>query len=276
MGIFDGCLLACDIDGTLIESGYINPQNIEKIKYFIDEGGAFSLCTGRSMGAISDALGSLPPISPCVVLNGGMIYDYTKGETLFDVKIPKEDYRITEIVKNCGEDVGIEVHAREKVFTIVKNYYTDLHQEYEKFEAPLVDFSFASQYDWNKVLFTFHNDEQREIVVELLKTEKTNSKFIKTCAIIDGKPNSYYEQIPLGVSKATAIDRLCEILNIKKGRVFAIGDYYNDLEMIKKADISAAPVTSPDDLKAFADYITVSCKDGAVADFINYLTNKYK
>lgn len=276
MGIFDGCLLACDIDGTLIESGYINPQNIEQIKFFIDEGGAFSLCTGRSMGAISDALSKLPAISPCVVLNGGMIYDYTNSKTLFDVKISKEDYRIAQIVKNCGEDVGIEIHARENVFTLVKNYYTDLHQEYEKFEAPLVDFDFAAKYEWNKVLFTFDSQEQREKIVQLLSVEKTNSKFIKTCAVIDGMPNNYYEQIPLGVSKATAIEKLCEFLNIKKGRVFAIGDYYNDLEMINKADISAVPVTSPDDLKVNADYITVSCKDGAVADFINFLTKKYK
>ena len=32
MGIFEGCLLACDIDGTLMENGYINPKNIEKMK----------------------------------------------------------------------------------------------------------------------------------------------------------------------------------------------------------------------------------------------------
>ena len=29
MGLFDGCLLACDIDGTLVDDGYINPRNIE-------------------------------------------------------------------------------------------------------------------------------------------------------------------------------------------------------------------------------------------------------
>ena len=32
MGIFDGCLLACDVDDTLVASGYINPENIEKIE----------------------------------------------------------------------------------------------------------------------------------------------------------------------------------------------------------------------------------------------------
>ena len=31
MGKFDNCILACDIDGTLVANGYINPKNIEKI-----------------------------------------------------------------------------------------------------------------------------------------------------------------------------------------------------------------------------------------------------
>ena len=63
---------------------------------------------------------------------------------------------------------------------------------------------------------------------------------------------------------------------IEKGKVFAIGDYYNDVEMLKNADISAATYGAPDDVKAIADYITVPCEEGAVADFINYLTVIYK
>ena len=46
MGIFSGCLLACDIDGTLMVNGEINPRNIEKIDFFMNEGGYFSLSTG--------------------------------------------------------------------------------------------------------------------------------------------------------------------------------------------------------------------------------------
>lgn len=51
-----------------------------------------------------------------------------------------------------------------------------------------------------------------------------------------------------------------------------MGDYYNDLEMIKKADVSAVPYDTPEDIKAYADYIAGRCEDGAVADFIDYLT----
>ena len=38
------------------------------------------------------------------------------------------------------------------------------------------------------------------------------------------------------------------------------------------ADISAVSKDTPDDIKAFADYRACSCEDGAVADFIDYLT----
>ena len=37
MGIFENCLLASDIDGTLMENGYINPKNLEKIEFFMNE-----------------------------------------------------------------------------------------------------------------------------------------------------------------------------------------------------------------------------------------------
>ena len=73
MGIFDGCLLACDIDGTLMSSGYINPRNVEKIEYFMSEGGSFSIATGRSVGAISDVINSLKRFSPSIVFNGCII-----------------------------------------------------------------------------------------------------------------------------------------------------------------------------------------------------------
>ena len=94
MGIFDGCLLASDIDGTLLADKYINPRNIEKIEYFMSEGGYFSLATGRSVGAISMVLDQLKRVSPCIVANGCMIFDYEKDTDLHQEYISKEDYKI--------------------------------------------------------------------------------------------------------------------------------------------------------------------------------------
>ena len=63
-------------------------------------------------------------------------------------------------------------------------------------------------------------------------------------------------------------------MGIKDGCCYAIGDYYNDLEMIQTADIGAALVDSPDEVKAVATVVVGSVQNGAVADFIDYLTER--
>jgi hydroxymethylpyrimidine pyrophosphatase-like HAD family hydrolase len=78
--------------------------------------------------------------------------------------------------------------------------------------------------------------------------------------------------MPKGTNKGTGLQKLCEILNIKKGGCFAIGDYYNDLEMLKSADVSATMANAPDDLKSIVNFVGGTCLEGGVADFIEYLS----
>ena len=103
--------------------------------------------------------------------------------------------------------------------------------------------------------------------------EKSDCDFFETCAVIGGEFRNYFELVPKGVSKASALVELCRLMNIKKGGLFAAGDYYNDVAMLKLADISAVPCDSPEEIKELAHHITCKCDDGAVADFIDYLTN---
>ncbi len=275
MGIFDGCVLVSDIDGTLVESGYINSKNIEKIEYFINEGGMFSFATGRSIGALGNILPHFKRISASVVGNGCMIYDFMESKLVYEELVPKTDYYIAELLMNSGIDVGIEIHSKDTVLSLRANKTSVLHAEYEDFSTTAVDFSTACEYTWNKVLYAFNNAQDRNKGIAIIENEKTTSGFMKTAAVIGGETQYYYEQVPVGVSKATAIEKLCEIFGIESSKMFAIGDFYNDIEMLKMAEISAVPITSPDDIKELADYITVSCNDGAVADFIDYLVNKY-
>ncbi|MBE6749862.1 MAG: HAD-IIB family hydrolase [Ruminococcaceae bacterium] len=276
MGIFDGCLLASDIDGTLVENGEISERNFEKVDFFLREGGRFSLCTGRSVSAIEYVRSKFKYLDPCILANGCMAYDYNKKEILFQHTLEKEDYKIARMVQNCGLNIGIEIHCEENVFTLRRTKETDIHQEYEGLNGIPINFEEVSKYNWNKALYTFESAEDREKFKELIGKEKTNSRFIDTIAMIYGQERYYHEQLPKGVSKFSAIKQLAEILNIRQGGLFAIGDYYNDLEMIKNADIGAATCDAPDEVKNAAKFITGSCEDGAVADFIDYLTEKFK
>lgn len=276
MGLFDGCLLASDIDGTLLESGYINPVNVKLIDYFMSEGGKFSIATGRSVGAISDVIKQLNEFSPSVVANGCMIYDYGNSKILHQEILSATDHYFADFIINQGIKVGAEIHCGPNSYTLKRTENTTLHQVYEKFEAPEMEFSELNKLDWNKAIFVFESSDDREKMYEILADKKAECNFIKTSAVIGGVFQYYLEMVPKGVSKASALKKLCEIINIRKGGLFAIGDYYNDIEMLENADISAVVMDSPEDLKSLADYVACSCKDGAVADFIDYLKEKFK
>lgn len=275
MGIFEGCLLASDIDGTLMENGYINPKNVEKIDFFINEGGMFSIATGRAVGGISDVRNALNKFSPSVVANGCIIYDYSNSKFLYQTIIPVSDHKFAEFIVNNKFKVGAEIHCGLEAFTVKRTENTTIHQNYEKFEAADITFKEVDKYDWNKAVFIFENEADRDYIYEIVSKNEADSYFVKTAAYLGGMHQYYLEMVPKGVSKASALEELCKIFDIREGCYFAIGDYYNDLEMLKASDIGAVPVDTPDDIKQYADVITCSCKDGAVAEFIDYLTGKF-
>ena len=54
-------------------------------------------------------------------------------------------------------------------------------------------------------------------------------------------------------------------------KIFAIGDYYNDLEMIEDADFGVTVENAPDKVKDVADLIVSKCEDGAITDLVEYM-----
>lgn len=276
MGIFENAILFCDIDGTLLENGIIPERNIEKIEFFINEGGKVSLATGRHFSANYDIVETINGLSLAVATNGTIVYDYVNKNIIFEEIMPKCDYHFVLDVINSGYDFGIEVYAGEKLYTLNKNEKTDEHQESQHLVSDVLSYDEAINYNWNKVLYMLNNEEDYEKIISLTSSCESGCDFIKTCTYIKSNKRYYFEQMPKNVSKDIAMKKLCEILKIEKGKCFAIGDYYNDYTMLKNADISAATAEAPDEIKQVSNFVGGACKNGAVADFIDYLTEIFK
>ncbi len=274
MGLFTGCLLASDIDDTLMQNGEISGRNVEKIEYFLREGGRFSLATGRSIGAVIPILEKVGHLSASVLTNGSMIYDFENQDILYQAFLNKEDIDITRKVLDMGLEVGIEVHSGFDVLTLARTCETDDHQAYESLPTCLIEFEEAAKRPWNKVLYMFQRESDRFAVKTMIQQEKPGCKFCDTSVMIDRRRRVYYEQFPQGISKATTLRKLCSLLSVEKGKFFAIGDFDNDLEMLQLADISAAPLNACEKVKQIVNFVAGPCKDGAVADFIDYLSRK--
>jgi len=100
--------------------------------------------------------------------------------------------------------------------------------------------------------------------VEILKAQLTESDLIKDLSISKSKP-TYLEIMPLNVSKQCAINLLCLKYNIKKSEVFAVGDNFNDIEMIRFAGFGVAMGNAPEDVKKYADFVTYTNDEDGVA-----------
>lgn len=272
MGLFDGCLLACDVDGTLISNGILPPANLEKIKYFISEGGSFCLCSGRSVEGLVPIVRKLEGnVQYCVAQNGSVVYDFKNQKTLKAATLPEEDKHFVKyLCENMADTVAVKIYLADHSYTINRNVETDDHESSEELKTTFVTYNDIKDIKWCKVVIFPIDSEVYEEVVKLVPKEH-NSNFVRTNAHVYGRMRNYFEQLPAGISKATSLEFLKDILKVKEGGLFGIGDYYNDVEMICFSDIGAATDEAPDDIKEKAQYVTCPCADGAVADFIDYL-----
>lgn len=276
MALFKNCILASDVDGTLVDSGYISPRNIKAINFFRENGGIFVLSTGRSAPAVDQvfALMDKSLVGPSVVLNGGMIFDFENGKPLMAKTLTNRSKEDALYIKENFPEIGIEIHSESQIYVMNKTDETEFHEDYELLGREYVDYDEVKEKPWNKVLYTCNDDETRERIFEALTSyDPENSLFVRTGVKVDGITHPYIEQAPLGTTKANALIELCKMLKIANGGFFAIGDYYNDVEMLKVADISATPAEAPEDIKEIANFVGGSCHNGAVADFIEFLTS---
>ena len=158
-------------------------------------------------------------------------------------------------------------HAGD-MFVVQANEYTHAHQVDEK--IPSVACPLDSVPDgWVKVVFA----SDPETIRKLSQYAKTRyygreNYFLAT-------NNIYFEIMPGGVGKASGLRDLCTLLGEPLQKTIVIGDYYNDLEIMRTAGHSVAVANAPAEVKAAADEVTTcTCSDGAVGEYLYHLIDK--
>ena len=117
--IFDGYVIVSDLDGTLLKNDKtISKENLEAIKYFTDNGGKFSVATGRVIEATEEYLSGIQVNLPIIVYNGGVIYDYNSQKILMEKFVDDEQKQITNKIKDEYDNIGIEIYADRKLYVL--------------------------------------------------------------------------------------------------------------------------------------------------------------
>ena len=117
MGIFDGYLLVSDMDGTLLNSkGKLSEENKKAIEYFVDNGGQFTLATGRMLPSIKRHIHKMKVTLPVIMYNGTKVYDFNGDEVIWEKFLEEERKEIVKVVNKVNHNIGIEIYSNEQVY----------------------------------------------------------------------------------------------------------------------------------------------------------------
>ena len=256
--------LIYDFDGTLADSTGNIPQNVrEKIKYFIANGGIFTVCTGRTMQGFHRYA---PDIinAPVLCSNGMMAYDYAKHKTVFADTMKEDAEKLIKAVLGKYPDMCIELYCDNfETFVINPDERTRNHLEGQN-----IAYSVIISLD--------------EIDVSLVKlmigVGEKSAEVQKLLAGIDlGKvrpipsDGAFLEIVSTTSDKGKGLYRLADILSVPHNRVFAVGDGSNDVDMLTDAFLSFVPENAEEKAKKAGDVFVCSNDDGAVSEAIDII-----
>ena len=263
MGKFSGILICTDLDGTLVQSDKsISRENLEAIEYFKREGGYFTFITGRMPYYASHIYETIKPNAPVGCANGGGLYDYKAGKYLFLQTLSPEALELVDAAEAGVAGIGFQANTPERVYFCKDNSAMEWFREttgmpnlqcrHREVKEPIV-----------KVVF---GDKREAAIVRLSKLLREHPladrfDFIRSEAYL-------YEILPKGISKGAVLPRLAEHLGIAMKKTVAVGDYNNDVSMLRAAGVGIAVANACLEAKEAADVITVSNDEHAIARII--------
>lgn len=270
MALFDDVLLTVDYDRTLTGPDSVVPQrNWDAIAYFVENGGTFTMNTGRSTTTMRDLLYTMPNNAPLLLYNGSAAWD---KDHLIDLKIIDLPlWEVLDTIREVFPEMNLEIQAVDNHYLLDPRpefiaLYDKMHwgwaeAEHGKDYGPFIKFAsygpvrkpfMSNMYECSDA------DQARFDALDAFIRERWGDKvevFRAAPRIIDVHAK--------GVSKGAAAVELKEKLG--KKILVCVGDADNDITMLDAADYAYCPA----DGVVAARYETVcKCGDGAVAEVI--------
>ena len=266
--MIDEILIVSDVDNTLltVEEG-IPDVNITAIKDFTARGGRFTVATGRSVDGIRRAAIQCGVNCPIVVFNGSAVYDLENEKFIWSTTLHKSFYDDLVYIYENTDFAGIFCHTEEGLQVVRVNEYAYKLIEDEKITyelKPLVDVN----RNMFKILFSLSEENMEKMAAITNKLANKNVRYART-------NKHYYEMIPTTASKSEALRHLCKYLGVKADHLCAVGDYFNDEDMLREAAFAGCPKNAPQEIKELCDVIVADCRHGAVAEFIRKCEERY-
>lgn len=273
-------IIFLDVDGTLtLPSGDVSPRVEKAIQLVRKQGHLVFLCTGRSYA------GARPLFSigfdGLICSAGG--YIEVQGQKIFESSLDEEDIQL-------ARDVFDRNHV---LYNLETNYMT--FQD-EKMNYEFVRHRVKDGENFNSELQRLLNEQKEHFNIHPLKEYDEHPIPVqKICFVTEDEKNleepkkvlqdKFHfiiheifskdvingEIIIKGTDKGTAVEKVCEYLDMPLSQTIGFGDSKNDYEMIKTCEIGVAMGNASQELKDHADVICESVQNDGIYHELNRL-----
>ncbi|KGP91091.1 haloacid dehalogenase [Pontibacillus chungwhensis BH030062] len=258
-------MIILDLDDTLLGNDHkISERNKEALMKVQDQGGKVVLASGRptyGMVPFAKELSLAEYGSFILSFNGGKIINCHTNEEFFSQTLSVEAVRrLNEISQREG--VQIHTYVGDEIVTAEENPYTSIESDLTGLPIKVVD-SFMDGVTEPVVKVLMVGEPEHLKVVEKKLQEELGNEF----SVMRSKP-FFLEFTDKGITKGTSIEKLIQELGVKREEVIAMGDSYNDQEMIEFAGLGVAMGNAPEDIKGIADFVTDTNVNHGVAQVV--------
>lgn len=259
---FEGMLLASDFDGTLLDSdSAVSRENREALDYFTANGGYFTPATGRTPGAALPYCMELPVNTPCVFMNGAVLYDAIAAKVIEQNSLPREALHLVEAVMAEFPTLGVEIFTTDGAYVAQLGEVTEKHFGMLQLSTEKVDpRTILPRESWCKLNFT----GDTALIAQV-------QHFVRPWQEDFEMSSSYplfWETTARGADKGAAVLRVAEHMGVSRDRIFAIGDSYNDTSMLRVAAHAFAPANAEQELLDLADTVVSHHDKHALRDVV--------
>ncbi len=249
-------IVATDVDGTLFRSDRtVSQTDLNTLKSLHEQGVCTVLATGRSIWSFTNLAGPDFPVDYLVFSCGAGVMDWQKKEVIYKTGIDGAGIaKIKKYMSLLNADFCIhDAIPQNHCFFPYRS--GKVNPDFEKrvatylpFEKKVDDITFATQ-----ILAIFPGADHQQLIADADRS-LSDFRVIRSTSPVDNS-SLWMEIFQKGVSKAAGIGMIAELYGIKQQDIMAVGNDYNDLDMLDWAGQGFMTDNSPQELKK--KYISV-------------------
>lgn len=250
-------LVAADLDDTLLRDDLtISQETVDAMHQAVAKGVMVTIATGRSFPSASKIANRIGLNVPIITYQGALIKNLLDEEVLYERTVPVESARY--LLDYCEKNnYHLQLYHGDELYAAEDNDKIKNYVRLSKTPYIIGDLRQWIDIPQPKMLIVDKPEVCDQIREELLPLLGDKLHITKS------KPH-YLEFMHKEGTKGHAITFLAEHIGCSLDEVIALGDAWNDREMLEVAGLGVAMENALPELKALANYVTKSNNDDGV------------